>query len=167
MNRVPTTLPLARRDGLTIETVGDEVLILDSTSNTVHLLNRPAAFVWQQADGTRTPDEIAQAMTRAFGASADPQIVWYALERLDKKHLLETRLPAPLSAQGITRRQFLKRAAAGAVLLAVVTSIVTPTTAEAQSACSPADGSCNSDGDCCRGLFCCVPINTCLTSACL
>ncbi len=135
MNTLFSHTPRARRAGLNIQEAGEELLVFDTANDEAHVLNRPAAFVWQHADGTRTVAEIAQDMTREFGAPADTQVVWYALAQLHKKHLLETDARAPLTAQTLTRRQFLQRAAAGAVLLAVVTSIVAPTPAHAQSGC--------------------------------
>lgn len=146
--------PRARREGLNVQAVGSEVLIFDTTDDTAHALNGPAAFVWQHADGTCTVDDIAREMTREFGAPADAQVVWYALEQLQKKQLLEAQLTAPVAWQGLTRRQFLKRATAGAVLLAVVTSIVAPSPIHAQSACIPEGEDCTV-GTCCRGLTCC------------
>jgi hypothetical protein len=113
--------------------VGDEILVFDKTNETAHALNGPAAFVWQNANGDKTVDEIANEMTHAFGAQADEQVVWYALEQLNKRKLLEGQETMSALWQGLTRRQFLKRTVAGAVLLAVVTSILVPTPAHAQS----------------------------------
>lgn len=150
-----TDFPRARREGLNIQAIGNEVLVYDAAKETAHALNAPAAFVWQHADGTRTVDEIASEMTREFGAPADTQVVWYALEQLKRRQLLETQGSVPL--QGMTRRQFLKRATAGAVLLAVVATIVAPTPAHAQSGCVGMGGDCTGLGAvCCAGLGCCV-----------
>ena len=111
-------MPRARRAGLRVNTVGNELLAYDASDDSAHALNGPAAFVWQQADGTKTVDEIAREMSVQFGVPADAQVVWYALEQLDKRHLLETQNSVPIEWRGMTRRQFLKRASAGAVLLA-------------------------------------------------
>lgn len=154
-------LPRARRDGMNVQAVGSEILVFDRMNETAHALNGPAAFVWQNADGTKSVEEIASEMTLAFDAKADAQVVWYALEQLRKRELLETPVSAPAEWQGMTRRQFLKRAAAGAVLLAVVTSIVAPTPAHAQSGCVQQGGGCADSGQCCPGLVCCPGIGTC------
>jgi hypothetical protein len=148
-------LPRARREGLNVQAVGSEVLVFDSTNEMAHALNGPAAFVWQNADGTKSVDELARLMTREFGVTADAQVVWYALEQLQKRELLETAVSAPVEWRGMTRRQFLKRATAGAVLLAVVTSIVAPTPAHAQSGCVGEGGTCTDSNECCPGLICC------------
>ncbi len=160
MNTEKNHLPRARRDELNVNAVGAELLVYDRTSDQAHVLNGPAAFVWQHADGTRTVDEIARNMTHAFGANADAQVVWYALDQLQKKQLLETQAPVPAQWQGLTRRQFLKRATAGAVLLAVITSIVAPTVAHAQSGCIGEGGACGGVSDvCCAGLGCCTSLH--------
>ena len=142
MNSQPSPLPCARRDNIVVQSVGDEVLVLDKTNDSAHALNGPAAFVWQQADGMRTIEQIAANMSREFGATADAQVVWYALDQLGKRNLLRENINIPDGAQAINRRQFLKRAVVGAVLLAVVTSIVAPPPAFAQS------GSCFTGTDC-------------------
>lgn len=149
-------LPRARHDGLNVQAIGSEVLIFDRESETAHALNGPAAFVWHYADGTRAVDEIAREMTREFGAQADASVVWYALEQLKRRHLLEPQSSVPSEWQGMTRRQFLKRATTGAILLAVVASIAAPSPVHAQSGCIAEGESCVGPTPCCPGLGCCV-----------
>jgi hypothetical protein len=158
MNETANGLPRARQEGLNVQPVGAELLVFDGVSENAHALNGPAAFVWQHADGTRTADEIAREMTREFGMQVDAQVVWYALDELKRRQLLETQGSVPPEWQGMNRRQFLKRVTAGAVLLAVVTSIVTPSPASAQSTlCIPEGVPCdNQPLPCCPGLGCCV-----------
>lgn len=165
MNIATNHLPRARREGLNVHAIGGEVLVFDTANETAHALNGPAAFVWQAADGTRTVDEIARAMSRQFGATADAQVVWYALEQLSKKNLLQDPMRVPVAMQGLTRRQLLKRAVAGALLLAVVTSIAAPTPAHAQSGCLDPGQNCIDTTQCCPTLVCCAAAgNTCQVS---
>ena len=156
MGSIGSFAPQARRTALTVQNIGDEVLVFDAANETAHALNKPAAFVWQNADGTRTVEQLARDMTCEFGTPADVQVVWYALEQLSKKQLLES--PMAMPTAGMTRRQFLKRATAGAVLLAVVTSIVAPTPAHAQSGCTGLGGTCVTTEECCGTLQCCVGV---------
>jgi len=151
--------PRARHTNVRVQTVGDEALVFDSQRDEAHVLNRPAAFVWQSADGTRTIEQIAQAMTIEFGAPADVRTVQYALEQLDKKHLLEKDARPLFTATPMSRRQFLGRAAAGAALLAVVTSIVAPSPAHAQSGCFAEGVACSDSSQCCQGDI--IPSNCC------
>ncbi len=155
-----TTLPMrpcARRANLVVQSVYGELLVYDSAREVAHALNKVAAFVWQQSDGTRTVEEIAQAMTREFGTNADALAVWYALEQLDKKHLLAEPPRPPLTMQGLTRRQFLKRSAAAAGLIAVVATIIAPTPAHAQSSCGQTNAPCPNGNECCPGWTCTGP----------
>lgn len=153
--------PRARRDNITVQRIEDEVLLFDAQHDAAHVLNRPAAFVWQSADGVHTIGEIAQAMTVEFGMPADVQTVRYALEQLDKKQLLDNTERPRFTTRPMSRRQFLGRAAAGVALLAVVTSIVTPTPAHAQSGCVGEGGACSTNGDCCQTGV--IPTNCCFT----
>jgi hypothetical protein len=153
--------PRARRDNVQVQVIGNEVLVFDLQRDEAHVLNRPAAFVWQNADGTRTIGEIAQAMTVEFGLPADVATVRYALEQLDRKQLLEASARLLFATPPMSRRQFLKRAAAGAALLAVVTSIVAPTPAHAQSGCVGEGGACTDTSQCCTGGV--IPMNCCFT----
>ena len=68
--------PRARRDGLNVQVVGSEILVFDIANDTAHALNRPAAFVWQHADGTRTVDEIAREMGRGALRTGAPGGPW-------------------------------------------------------------------------------------------
>lgn len=164
MNSLVSTFPHARREGLNVTAVSDEILVFDPTDESAHTLNGPAAFVWQHADGARTIDEIAREMTRAFGAPADAPVVWYALEQLHKRHLMQGEPRTPMPYRTMTRRQFLKRAVAGAALLAVVTSIVTPTVAHAQSGCVGTSGGDCSSAPCCADFECCEPVFQCFST---
>jgi hypothetical protein len=146
---------------LNVHAIGGEVLVFDRVTDVAHALNGPAAFVWQQADGTRTVDDIARAMSGEFGAPADAQTVWYALEQLQKRDLLETPVNAPAPLRGLSRRQFLARATGGAVLLAVVSSILAPTPAHAQTGCVTLGGNCTVTSQCCLGLQCCPTFSVC------
>lgn len=161
MSTQRNSLPRARRVGLNVQIMGQEVLLFDAIHETAHALNGPAAFVWQHADGTRTVDDIARAMSREFGAPADAQVVWYALEQLKKRQLLEMNSRVPIQWQGMTRRQFLTRVTAGAALLAVVTTIVVPSPAHAQSvACLPEHALCADQPlPCCDPFECIVGVN--------
>ena len=44
-------MPQARKDGLIIKALTDEVVVYDLERHEVHCLNRVAALVWQHCDG--------------------------------------------------------------------------------------------------------------------
>lgn len=134
-------IPSARQDHLVVQEVADETIVYDETRDRVHRLNRTAALIWRHCDGRHTAAALAQAVQSALTAGGTPapvteDVVWLALERLEKEHLLQGALVRPVSAPPMTRRDVLRKAAlvgGMAVLIPVVQSIVAPTPAMAAS----------------------------------
>lgn len=147
--------PRARKEGLVIEDVADEVLIYDQTSDKVHCLTREAAMVWRVCDGSTSPTELASAL------GLSQETVSAALDHLQEADLLE----APPSI-GITRREATVRMAkvGGAAAAApMIYSILAPTPALASSqayclafGCVTTQG-CGACHNC--GCACCGPGN--------
>jgi hypothetical protein len=126
--------PRRREQGLTVETLGDELLVFDQDSNRAHSLNATAASVWQACDGTRTPDQLAE------WCELDPQTVSLALDTLADTNLLAgyDNSGERVSRRTVIRRMALTGAGVG-VALPVVRSIVAPSAAMAVSGarCNP------------------------------
>jgi hypothetical protein len=158
-----TYCPRARLEGLDVQELAGETLVFDRDSAQANCLNETASLVWKYADGTRSVSEIAGAMALALHAPVEPQVVWYALEQLSKKHLLQERVPAPPAYANMSRRAFLSRAGmvGAAVAIPVIISIVAPTPAHAQSGCLQLGQSCTASpqccSNCCAGLVCSDP----------
>jgi len=127
--------PRARREGLVVRPLPDEILVYDLETHEAHCLNRTAALVFDHADGEATVGDIADALRRELTASDPDRLVWLALERLDRAHLLDQRPAPPGGLASSSRRDLLRRAGRAAVLLPVVSSILTPTAAEAANTC--------------------------------
>ena len=126
--------PAARKRDLVVTAVTDEVVVYDVTSSKLHTLNPTAAFVWQQCDGQASIADIAHRFTQTYGLDDSIDVVWSALEQLDRERLLQTPLERPAWVAGITRRDLMKRVAIGAlVALPLVRSLAAPTAAHAQS----------------------------------
>jgi hypothetical protein len=158
-------MPAARSEGLVIEHLAGETLIYDLERDQLHQLNATAAAVFELCDG-RTPlaalaDRAAQRLERPVTSEA----VRAALEQLAERELLDR---PPELGTGVSRREVVRRAAlvGGAAAAApLITSIVAPTPARAQSPECPGPGSgCSNADDCCDGLQCssfsdecCVP----------
>ena len=149
--------PLARRDGLVVKTVGDEVLVYDLERARAHSLDALAAAIWRQCDGRRPVAALAAAVRAETGVPVTAAAVEYGLAALGRARLLAGERPAP----GPTRRQVLARIGTAAAI-PLVLSITAPTAAQAQSGppsptCVPENGSCpNGDADCCPepGMAC-------------
>src|SRR5713226_9384687 len=148
------TKPLARKEGLVIQELPDEVLINDLDRDRAHCLNETAAFVWQRCDGRTTTDEIARSLGKKVKASVDEKVVWFAIDQLGRNHLMATRPVPPQLIAGLNRREMVRGLGlAAAVAVPVVVSIVGPTPAQA-STCVAQGGSCASGQVCCSMLTC-------------
>jgi hypothetical protein len=160
-----TVKPIARKQGLVIQELPDEVLVYDLDRDRAHCLNATAAFVWQRCDGRNTTAQIARTLGQQFNCAVDEKIVWLALDQLGKNHLLE-RQPAPPPALVGMNRRAMVRAFSLAVFVAVpvVTSISAPTSAGATASPLPDGSACTSNlqclNTCCQGFFC-VPHSNC------
>jgi hypothetical protein len=156
--------PVARIHDLVLKTAGDEVLVYDLPRHRAHSLNSVAAAVWRRCDGTRSAAAIAAGVRGSEGLPVTADAVRYALAALGRAELLE----APPAAAGLTRRELVRRlGTAAAVALPVVTSIVAPSAAHAQS-CSLEGDPCTQPSDCCPGgcdfnLDCSCVSNVCTT----
>jgi len=124
--------PVARRDGLLTRELADEVLVYERNEHRAHCLNRTAATVFRNADGTRTVADLALLLAPEGDRAAAESVVAEALARLAEAGLLESEPPA----SGWSRREMVRRVGIGAaLLLPVVASVVAPTPAEAAATC--------------------------------
>jgi len=148
--------PQARHDRLVVQKLGDETIIYDEQRNHIHRLNQTAALVWRHCDGRRTAGDLALVVQGELGSPVTEEMIWLALDRLEKEHLLQDRLVRPEEALQITRRQMLRKAAlvgGATLLLPVVQSMVAPTPAMALSLGCATRGQTTQPGrPCCAGL---------------
>ena len=63
--------PIARKNGLVVQEVPDEVLVYDLDTNKAHCLNKTAAAVWQSCDGKTSVPEIAKFLSSEMGTKVD------------------------------------------------------------------------------------------------
>ena len=153
------TKPLARKEGLVIQELPDEVLVYDLDRDRAHCLNQTAAFVWQHCDGRTSPVEIARSLGQKVNAPVDEKVVWFAIDQLGRNHLMASLPVPPQSVAGLNRREMVRvLGIAAAVAVPVVASIVAPAPAEAAT-CVGSGGSCAGGQVCCAGLTCVA--NTC------
>ncbi|HMF55158.1 MAG TPA: PqqD family peptide modification chaperone [Pyrinomonadaceae bacterium] len=145
--------PFARKDGLVVRELPDEVLVYDLERDKAHCLNQTAAMVWKHCDGQTSVPEMAQLLQKELNAQVDEKFVWFALDQLSKDHLLEERvtMPAAIITSGMNRRQMMRALGIAAVVaVPVVTSIVAPTPAQAAT-CFAGGTPCTSGAQCCSG----------------
>ena len=119
--------PQKRTKNLVVEEVFDDIVVADMERDKAHHLNEMAAFVWQQCDGEKTPQQIATLVQLKFRTDQAEELVWMSLERLGQAHLLAERMPQ--NRQVLTRREMLKLATKvgiAAAMLPVVASMAAP-----------------------------------------
>jgi hypothetical protein len=145
--------PLARVRGLIVQELADEVLVYDEDRNKAVCLNQTAALVWKYCDGETTVASMARQLERDLKTEAvDEKIVWYALDKLGKDHLLVEPPVPPAVLAGMSRRELVRVLGVAAVVaIPVVTSIVAPTVVEAATCLAPGQP-CGTSAQCCGGL---------------
>ena len=132
--------PVARREGLVIQEMPDEVLVYDLETNKAHCLNQTAAFVWKSCDGENSVAEIARLFGDESGSPVPEDLIWLAIDQLNENKLLTEEVKADFKNQ--TRREVIKKVGLAAVIaLPLVSSLVAPTAALAV-ACSGVVASC-------------------------
>jgi hypothetical protein len=168
MNTPKSGVPLCRT-GLVVETVGDEVIVIDQDSGRAHCLSGLAAAIWERCDGTHDVTRLATY------SGVDAERVEATLAELDELGLLECDAePSP----GLTRRMVAQRAlkvGAGALVL----SVALPTAASAASKiaagqpapnCTATSGTTKADTECASGTCyvthsgskICTPVGGCV-----
>ena len=149
----PTHLPRMREHELIVDDgLPDEVLVYDLVRHKAHCLNHTAALVWKNCDGKSTASEIAARVSRKLKQEFPEDAVWLALRQLEKLHLLEQAMPMPPRFAGMSRREMIRNlSVAAAVAIPVVTSIVAPTAADANT-CIDSGQLCSTTIRCCSGV---------------
>lgn len=149
-----TSFPLARREHMTVQELDGEIILYDGKTAQANVLNHTATVIWQLCDGKSSAREIAQRAATALNTPVDESVVWYTLDQLSKKNLLETRATLPLNFKGMTRRDFLRAGAIGAaVVLPVVVTMTAPKVTQAAS-CGGLGDPCLTPSDCCSPFTC-------------
>jgi hypothetical protein len=127
--------PVARNEGLVIQEMPDEVLVYDLNTNKAHCLNKSAAAVWKNCDGTNSISDIAAILKNEFKTPVTEDFVWLAIDQLGKDELLEKQLTS--SVNGLSRREAMRRVGlASLIALPVVASLLAPTAVHAGSVCA-------------------------------
>jgi hypothetical protein len=145
------TTPRARKEGLLVQELSDEVLVYDLERDKAHCLNPTAALIWKHCDGRTNVSEMAGLLEKSLEMSVDEDVVWCALNQLEKDHLLKEPLAWPVGMERISRRTLIRRVGMAAVLLPLITTIVAPT-AFASASC----GMLCVSGTCPTGCTCCI-----------
>ena len=140
--------PIARKDGLVVQKMPDELLVYDLETSKAHCLNATVATVWNACDGKHSISDIALSFGDVAGNGSTEDIVWLAIDQLQKHDRLEKEFEMSLSGQ--TRRELIKKIGfASVIALPIVASLAAPSSALAAASCS------------CTGSLDCAPQTTC------
>ncbi len=131
--------PHGRKEGLIVEDLSDETLVYDREQHKAHCLNQTAAFVWRRCDGQTSVSELARLVEDELGIPTTDDVVWLALDRLDRAHLLQKRGQQGTETRRYSRRELVKRLAHVGIAVPMVASIVSPLAAQAASCLTRAE----------------------------
>ena len=136
MQHTTHRLPYARDHGLVCRDLPDGLMVYDEERNRAHSLNRMATFVWRHCDGQTSIAELTRRLQLELDIPADEAMVWLALERLGKEHLLREQWGRPENPDRYSRRAMihkLGKVGVAAALVPLITSIAAPRALAAQS----------------------------------
>ncbi len=155
---INSIMPIARKEGLVVQEMPDEVLVYDLETNKAHCLNQTAASVWKSCDGVSSIGEIKTKLETEFKTTIPEDFVLLALEQLSKDKLLEKEIETKIS--GMSRREVIKKIGfASMVALPVVAMLSFPQSALAVVCPASQQGK---QGGCAVGELCCS--GTCRTA---
>lgn len=139
-------LPQRRTDDLLEREVAGELVVYDPTSHQAHCLSPVAARIWQLADGGTPRRRAIDALARETSSrDAAEALLDRTLDDLATAGLLaDTPGTARDRLDQLDRRRFL----VGAAAASLVTSILVPTAAMAQSGSLPNGAACGTSSDC-------------------
>lgn len=137
---------MARREGLVVQEMPDETLVYDLSRHSAHCLNETAAFVWNHCDGGTKPAKIAALMTKKWRKPVSEDVVWLALKQLRRANLLDDPPVSHVQKMDASRRAAVLKLGLAAAL-PIVTSIVSPTAAQAATLIAEVCLSCISRGE--------------------
>jgi hypothetical protein len=154
--------PNARYKNIVVQELKDETLVCDLNNNRVYCLNKTAAEVWKLSDGKHETTEIAHILSKKFKTTVSNELVAFALEELSKEDLLAENFSTTPFFNNLSRREVIRQVGlASMIALPLISSIVMPTAANAQSGCLP-----DLNGNLPAGCPCSPGINTCATGCC-
>ncbi len=156
-----SAIPIRRNKDIVVHEQGDETLVYDLNTNKAFCLNSTSSIIWNACDGNRDIKEIAKVAQKALGKNVTEDHVILAVSQLAKDSLIEGNIDKSVS--GMNRREMVKRVGFSSMIaLPIITSLVAPKAANAQSACPDADNNSNAGADGCP----CIGANDCASACC-
>lgn len=159
-------IPKAASEDLVVQNTADELLIYNLTENRAICLNKTAALVWENCDGKSDIKTITERVEVKLSAPIQEDLILFALSQLKKEGLLIDPENIQNGFGELSRRDAVKKIGfASMVALPIVSAIVAPKAAFAQSCVNPGGGAPGTEGNnttmCAPSAALCVP--TCTT----
>lgn len=159
------TTPAGRKENIVVQELKGEILIYDLKINKAFCLNETSALIWQMCDGNNSIGDISRKLSKKLKAPVTEDFVWLAIDQFQKDNLLDESQEIETRFNGLSRREAIRKVGfASMIALPVISSLIAPTAAMAQSAGScptfgqscATTGSINSQGSCCTNDLRCV-----------
>ena len=133
-----TVKPTARKDNIVVQEFDNELLIYDLRANKALCLNQTSAKIWSKCNGRKSIATIKEELERETRSVVTDELVWLALDQLNKQNLIEEEKEIPSSFKGLSRREVIRRIGIGSmVALPIITAMIAPLPAYAASGCVP------------------------------
>ena len=123
-------IPEIRSEEITVQEVGNELVVYDARHQRAHRLNETITTVFRSSDGTRTVEDIALLFPAHLNVADRISLVRIALRDLSEADLLT--VPVAGKEDHVHSRRDL--AAALGLAVPVIASILVPTPVDAASA---------------------------------
>ena len=150
-------LPEAKTLNIVVQESEKETLLYDLENNKAFCLNETCASVWKKCDGTSGIGEIAEAMSKEIGTTVSNDVVFLALEELKKNEIVSDFDGEYSQFDGLSRRDVIRKVGfASMIALPVVSSIVAPKAANAQSATGAVLDQCGAGFPTCGAGLACI-----------
>lgn len=76
--------PLSRQKDIVVQELGKENLIYDLKTGKAYCLNETSSLVWQFCDGSNSIADISQKLSRKLKSPITEDLVWLAIDQLQK-----------------------------------------------------------------------------------
>lgn len=144
--------PKGRVNELVVQEHKGELLIYDLNNHKAYCLNPTSAIIWNLCDGNNSVADITKQAGKKLKQSVTDDLVWLAIDQFKEENLLSVSQEIEIKFDGLSRREVIRKVGfASIIALPVITSLVAPTAAMAQSGLRANCASCTTDSQCASG----------------
>ena len=130
------TRPKSRETNLVVQNLENETLVYDLRTNQAFCLNKTSGLVWQYCNGKNSVSDISDLMSKKMQTLVSEDFVLLALNEIGTNNLLENIEENDGYFNNLNRREMVKRCGmASFIALPIISSVIAPTAANAQSVC--------------------------------